>query len=378
MKKIIIASILVLLGILVGLGINTSNLSSQFQNQSSLLPHSTKQTVVYEQSVITKVVKDSLPSVVTVGISTTQTNPGSIEFNPFNPFSPFQQLPGETQKIQQNIGSGFIVTSDGMIITNKHVVSDTNAAYQIVTNDNKKYDVAKIYRDPLNDLAILKINASGLKPLPLGDSSNLELGQLVVAIGTPLGEFNNTVTSGIISGLGRGITAGSPLEGSVEKLNNVIQTDAAINPGNSGGPLLNSNGQAIGINTAIAQSGQNIGFAIPINSVKTLLSNFQKTGDNFQQPFLGVRYKMIDQQLALMNDVPQGAYVISIVTGSPADKGGIQQGDIITEFAGSSIQGNNQELSQIVLKQRVGEKIKVAVWRNGKTLSLNVTIGSAN
>ncbi len=377
MKKIIIASILVLLGILVGLGINTSNLSSQFQNQSNLLPHSAKQTVVYEQSVITKVVKDSLPSVVTVGINTTQTNPGSIEFNPFNPFSPFQQLPGQTQKIQQNIGSGFIVSSDGLIITNRHVVSDTNATYQIVTNDNKKYDVAKIYRDPLNDLAILKINASGLKPLPLGDSSNLELGQLVVAIGTPLGEFNNTVTSGIISGLGRGITAGSPFAGSVEKLNNVIQTDAAINPGNSGGPLLNSDGQAIGINTAIAQGGQNIGFAIPINSVKTLLSNFQKTGNNFQQPFLGVRYKMIDQQLAIMNNVPQGAYVVSVVSESPANKAGIAQGDIITKFAGSSVQGNSQELAQLVLKQKVGWNVGATVWRNGKTLSLNVTIGSA-
>src|SRR3989344_3701139 len=201
------------------------------------LPASQKQTVVYEESVITRGVEDSLPSVVTVGISTT-----------INLFSPFERIPGQQQQVEQNIGSGFITSADGLIITNRHVVSDTSASYQVLTNDNKKYNVEKIYRDSLNDLAILKINATGLKPLKLGDSNNLKLGQLVVAIGTPLGEFTNTVTSGIISGLGRGITAGSPFEGFVEKLDNVIQTDAAISPGNSGGPLLNSKGEVIGVN----------------------------------------------------------------------------------------------------------------------------------
>ncbi|MCX7881139.1 MAG: trypsin-like peptidase domain-containing protein, partial [Patescibacteria group bacterium] len=206
-----------------------------------------KQTLVYEESVITKVVEESLPSVVTVGIIKTTSTNDIFEIDPFNPFSPFYRIPGQKKKIEQNIGSGFIISSDGLIITNKHVVSDTDASYKVLANDNKKYQVEKIYRDPLNDLAILKINASHLKPLKLGDSNNLKLGQLVIAIGTPLGEFTNTVTQGIISGLGRGITAGSPFEGYVEKLDNVIQTDAAINPGNSGGPLLNSQGEVIGI-----------------------------------------------------------------------------------------------------------------------------------
>src|SRR3990167_3625192 len=227
-----------------------------------------KQTVVYQESVITKVVEQTLPSVVTVGISKTASSQDLFEIDPFNPFSPLRRVPGQQKKIERNIGSDFIISTDGLIITNKHVVSDTEAVYQILTNDKKKYNVEKIYRDPLNDLAILKINASNFKPLKLGNSSKLKLGQLVIAIGTPLGEFTNTVTSGIISGLGRGITAGSPFEGYVEKLDNVIQTDAAISPGNSGGPLLNSKGEVIGVNAAIAQEGQNIGFAIPVNIVK--------------------------------------------------------------------------------------------------------------
>ena len=193
-------------------------------------------------------------------------------------------------------GSGFIISQDGMIITNKHVVRDTEAKYTVLTNNGDEYDVVKMYRDPLNDLAILKIEATNLKPLALGDSSKLKLGQLAIAIGTPLGEFQNTITTGVISGLGRGITAGSPFEGFVEKLDGVIQTDAAISPGNSGGPLLNSSGQVIGVNTAIAGEGQNIGFAIPVNIVKELIDTFEKQGSTFERPYIGVRYQMIDKK----------------------------------------------------------------------------------
>ncbi|MFN4212828.1 MAG: S1C family serine protease, partial [Microgenomates group bacterium] len=329
-------SLLAILIILLAIG-QSSNLLPKinlekylnFPKPSLSLPSSSveKQTVVYEESVITKVVEEALPSVVTVGISKTTSMRDFFEINPFDPFSPFRRIPGKKQKIEQNIGSGFIISSDGLIITNKHVVSDTSANYQVLTNDKKKYNVEKIYRDPLNDLAILKINppAGGpaLKPLKLGDSSTLKLGQLVIAIGTPLGEFTNTVTQGIISGLGRGITAGSPFEGYVEKLDNVIQTDAAINPGNSGGPLLNSKGEVIGINTAIAQEGQNIGFAIPVNVVKNLLENFQKQGGSFERPYIGVRYKMIDKQTAILNDIVEGAYVVEVLENSPAQKAGI-------------------------------------------------------
>ena len=161
-----------------------------------------KQTVVYEESVITKVVEESLPSVVTVGIMKTTQGQSYLQIDPFNPFGGFTQIPGKKQKIDQNIGSGFIVSKDGFIITNKHVVADEQATYKVLTNDKKEFNVEKIYRDPLNDLAILKVNANNLKALSLSDSSKLKLGQMTIAVGTPLGEFTNTVTTGIVSGLG--------------------------------------------------------------------------------------------------------------------------------------------------------------------------------
>lgn len=218
---------------------------------------------------IEKAVEKTVPSVVTIKISKVSTS-YSIEIDPFNYFSPFRTIPREHQT-EQNIGSGFIVSSNGIIVTNKHVVDDTQADYSVITNNGKEYNIQQIYRDPNNDLAILKVNALNLSPISLGDSSKIKLGETIFAIGTPLGEFTNTVTSGIISGLGRGIVAGSRFEGHVERLDNVIQTDAAINPGNSGGPLINSEGEVIGISTAISQEGQNIGFAIPVNVVKNLL-----------------------------------------------------------------------------------------------------------
>jgi len=334
-----------------------------------------KQTVVYQESVITKVVEESLPSVVTVGITKTASTGDLFEIDPFNLFAPFKRVPESTRKVEQNIGSGFIISSDGLIITNKHVVSDSDASYKILTNDNKKYDITKIYRDPLNDLAILKINTSGLKPLKLGNSNNLKLGQMAIAIGTPLGEFQNTITVGIISGLGRGITAGSPFEGYVEKLDNVIQTDAAINPGNSGGPLLNSSGQVIGINTAIAGDSQNIGFAIPVNIVKDLIENFNKQGGNFERPYIGVRYKIIDRETAVLNDLVEGAYVIEVLENSPAQKADIQEEDMIIEFDGQKVKGDDdQGLAKKILQKKIGEKVNLKIWRNGEVMQKQLTL----
>ncbi len=337
-----------------------------------------KQTVVYEESVITKVVEEALSSVVTVGISKITSTGDFFQIDPFNPFSPFNRIPGQKKRVEQNIGSGFIISADGLIITNKHVVSDTQASYQVLTNDKKKYNVEKIYRDPLNDLAILKINASNLKPLKLGNSSKLKLGQLVIAIGTPLGEFTNTVTSGIISGLGRGITAGSPFEGFVEKLDNVIQTDAAISSGNSGGPLLNSKGEVIGVNAAIAQEGQNIGFAIPVNVVSDLINNFQKNGGSFERPYIGVRYKFIDKQTAILNELVEGAYVVQVILGSPAEKAGIQEEDIIIEFDGKKIGGSDEQtLTKLIAEKKAGERVTLKIWRNKEIKNISVTLESA-
>jgi len=342
-----------------------------------LTPKVEKQTVVYEESAIISAIEKALPSVVTIGISKTTSTRDFFEIDPFDPFSPFKRIPGQQRKLEQNIGSGFIIADNGLIVTNKHVVADTEASYKVLTSDDKKYEVKKIYRDPLNDLAIIKIDASGLKPLNLGDSSNLKLGQSVIAIGTPLGEFKNTVTSGIISGLGRGITAGSPFENYVERLDNVIQTDAAINPGNSGGPLINLSGYAIGVNTAISQEGQNIGFAIPINVVKDLIKNFNQAGGRIERPFLGVRYKMIDKQSAILNDIPEGVYIIQVVDDSPAQKAGIQEEDIIVEFDGQKVKGDDdQNLQKMIAKKKVGDRVKLKIWRNGETLEKNVILGN--
>lgn len=336
-------------------------------SQKLFTPSDQKELVVYQESIVTRVVESAIPSVVTVGIDKTIQSADTLQFNPANPFAPIERVPGTTQKVEQNIGSGFIISKSGLVITNKHVVGDTSAGYSVLTNDKKKYKVSKIYRDPLNDLAILKIDAEGLRPLALGNSSVLKLGQMAIAIGTPLGDFTNTVTVGIVSGLGRGISAGSPLAGHVEKLDNVIQTDAAINPGNSGGPLLNSAGQVIGINTAIASGGQNIGFAIPVNIISELINDFNKRGGSFDRPYIGLRYQMIDRKTALANKVVEGAYILEVIKGSPAEKAGIQNEDIITELDGQKVKGDDdQALVRLILSKKIGDTVNLKLWRNGE------------
>ena len=346
---------------------------------SKNLPSYISQRVLTEESVVIDVVEKVGPSVVTINIEEEQTtSPFNIEFGPFG-FS-FPETPGQTQKIQQNIGTGFVIATDGLIVTKKHVVNNTKATYKVITKDDKTYEVKNIYRDPANDLAILKIDppAGGqvLKPVEMGDSDKLKVGQFVIAIGTALGEFKDTVTTGVISGLGRGITAGSVFEGYVERLDNVIQTDAAINPGNSGGPLLNSAGQVIGINVAVAAGGQNIGFAIPINVIKESIDNFNKTG-KFERPFLGIRYRMISRDVALMNDVPQGAYVVEVVEGSAADKAGIKAGDIITKFDNQSFKDENVDLAKLISQKKVGDKASLTIWSDGKEMNKEIILQQA-
>lgn len=339
--------------------------------------------IVNEESTVIDVAEKVSPSVVTVGISkTTQVRvPGTFNFDPFgDPFGFFrQQFEGQTEerKIEEDIGSGFVISSDGLVVTNKHVVDDLQAKYRIITKDDKQFDVQKIYRDPANDLAILKIDSSDLKPVELGDSGNLKVGQFVIAIGTALGEFRHTVTTGVVSGLGRGITAGSPFEGVAERLDNVIQTDAAINPGNSGGPLLNSSGQVIGVNTAVSAAGQNIGFALPINIVKEAIDNFNKTGQ-FDRPYLGIRYRIIDLDMAMRYDVPPGAFVSEVLPDSPAEKGGVEQGDIITKIDGEKIDTKNETaIAKAISSRKIGDKVEVEVYRDGENLTLTVTLEQA-
>ncbi|TSC65588.1 MAG: Uncharacterized protein CEO21_375 [Microgenomates group bacterium Gr01-1014_80] len=257
-------------------------------------------------------------------------------------------------------------------MTNKHVVSDTNTRYTVVTRGDQKYDVKKIYRDPLLDLAIVQIDAGGLVPLELGDSSKLKVGQTVIAIGNALGRFTNTVTTGVVSGLGRKVVAGDPFGGSTESLDNLIQTDAAINPGNSGGPLLNSAGQVIGVNVATTEGAQNIGFAVPINSVQSIVDEFVTKG-TVSRPYLGIRYRFISKDLAILNEVPQGAYIQEVVADGPAEKVGVEIGDIITKINGQSVDSENK-ISDTISKGQIGQNLDLEIWRNGKSLKISATL----
>jgi len=330
------------------------------------------QRIVNEESVVIDVAEKVSPSVVTVSIETPKRR--VIQFNPFGGFSS-----GIVGGQPQDIGSGFIVSADGLVITNKHVVSQSGATYKVITKDNKEYPVKQISRDPANDVAVLKIDpapagGAGLKPVELGDSSKLKVGQFVIAIGTALGEFRHTVTAGVISGLGRGITAGSAYEGYVEKLDDIIQTDAAINPGNSGGPLLNSAGQVIGVNVAVAQGANNVAFALPINVVKDSLNQFKVSGGFAKKAFLGVQYQMIEKSSAILNNVPQGAYVVEVIAGSPAEKAGLQVEDIITKIDGAEVNDQNGGMAKIIVAKKPGDVISLEVYRGGETLKLSAAL----
>jgi S1-C subfamily serine protease len=343
-------------------------------SENSLPSTTTSQTTILrEENLVIDVVKNVGPSVITIGVRLDE-NSRSLS----DPFSLFFGENPETEEENEieYIGSGFVIDSEGLIVTNKHVVSDSNLQYVIVNENGESFDVEDIYRDPLNDLAILSVDGNDLKSVTLGDSENLQVGQYVIAIGTALGEFRNTVTTGVISGLGRGITAGSPYEGFVERLDDVIQTDAAISPGNSGGPLLNSNGQVIGVNTAVAASGQNIGFAIPINIVKQSLENFNQTGQ-FNRPYIGVAYRMLGERTAEANDVPPGAYVQEVIQNSPAEKAGIELGDIITTIDGRTLTDDNGGLAGAIANKKVGDQITVTYFRDGDTNEIRVTLASS-
>jgi serine protease Do len=372
MKKL-----LLLIGLLLALFIltNSFNKSLPLKNPADT---SEKVRVVTEESVTVDIVKKAGVSVVTIAEEPTRdARSRTFNFGPFSIFGLPAQQEEDVPTEPESIGSGFIIAKEGLVITNKHVVSNPQSRYQIVTSNDKKFTVENVYRDPLNDIAILKVNpgqnaGNNLVPVELGDSSKLQAGQYVVAIGTALGEFKNTVTTGVISGLGRGITAGNPFEGYVERLDNVIQTDAAISPGNSGGPLLNSSGQVIGVNTAVSSAGQNIGFAIPINVIKDSVKNFNETG-RFERPYLGVSYRLISRDVALLNDVPEGAYVQQVIEGSSADNAGVEAGDIIVKLDGQRV-NENMQVSNFIARKKVGDTIVITLFRDGDTREVRATL----
>jgi serine protease Do len=312
------------------------------------------------------------------------SNPFGGVFGSNSPFGSFlvpQYQQNGTQQQEIGGGTGFIISSDGYILTNKHVVADTTASYTVILNNGTKYTAQVLARDPSQDLAVLKINATGLTPLTLGSSTELQLGQSVIAIGNALGEFSNTVSTGVVSGLNRTITASSDT-GSTENLTGVIQTDAAINPGNSGGPLLDLNGNVIGINVAIANNAQGIGFAIPINQAKRDINQVVQSG-KISFPFLGVQYEMITSAMAKANNLPvdygalitagTGANSVAVVPGSPADKAGISANDIILSVNGTKVNQNN-DLVTLINQYNPGDAVTLQVWEKGVTKTVKVTL----
>ena len=288
-----------------------------------------------------------------------------------------------TQQQQVGGGSGFFVSSNGLIVTNDHVVSDPNAQYTVYTNDGQEHTAKVIAQDATDDIAFLKISGTGYPYLTFDNSSALQLGQSVLASGNALGQFRNTVSVGVVSGLSRSIVAGDVVTGGTESLPQVIQTDAAINPGNSGGPLLDLLGKVVGVNVAVAQGSQGIGFALPGNMIKEAVASVEANG-TITFPFLGVRYIPITPTVAKDKNlsVTYGALIAAgsstsqpaVVAGSPAAKAGLVAGDIILDFDGTKLTNDNN-LTDLVRAQKVGAVATLTVLHNGKQETVTVTLG---
>lgn len=354
-----------------------------------------KDAVVAEDSVIVSLVEKTSPAVVSVvakkDVSKLRNYGSPFGMMPFffgNPFDGGQggssdASGGQATPEKQTVGSGtgFFVSSDGLIVTNKHVVSDEAAEYSVLLPGGKEYPAKVLARSPTQDIAVLKVEGSDFPTLAFGNSSALKVGQTVIAIGNSLGEFSNSVSRGIISGLGRSVTAGSG-RGDTETLSDIIQTDAAINPGNSGGPLLDVFGNVIGINVAVAQGAQNVGFSLPVAQVERAVEDVRKTG-KISSPYLGIRYVMIDESVQKENSLPYGYGVavvrgtkqtdFAVIPGSPADKAGIVENDIVLEINGTKLDADHP-LMNVIAQLRVGDVATLKVWHKGETKDMKVTL----
>jgi len=339
---------------------------------------STQKKIVTSQSqLISQIAKTVGPSVVSINVDITSSG------------SDFFGTPTTQQAAAA--GTGIIIDSNGLIVTNRHVVPDgANNVVVTLSDGTELKDVSVVGRTNDNDsldIAFLKVNnAQGhkLTPAVIGASSSVQVGDDVVAIGNALGQFQNTVTSGIISGYGRSVQAGDSSGSSAENLDNLFQTDAAINEGNSGGPLVNLNGQVIGINTAVAGNAQNIGFAIPIDDVKGLIDQVVKSG-KFSRPYLGIRYIPLSSDVAAQYGLKTtaGAFIVpsddpanpAVISGGPADSAGIKEKDVITAIDGKKIdQGHS--LASLLGVHKPGDKVKLTIVRDNKTQQIEVTLGS--
>ena len=327
-----------------------------------------------DNQVVIDVVKSVSPSVVTINVTSnvnTSLNPGNGN--------------GPQGFVQAGTGSGVIIDDSGLILTNHHVVQDADTV-SVLLPDGRTFDGTVAGIDTYTDLAFVKIDATGLQAAELGDSAALQVGQLAIAMGDPLGQYPGSVTSGIVSGLDRTVVVSDPSRGA-NRLSHLIQTDAAINPGNSGGPLLDSDGKVIGIDTAQAGSAQGIGFAIPIDLAKPIIAQVL-AGQDIARPYIGIQYLVLDAQVAADNklNVDNGAWIHataaggtdatpSVVADSPADKGGLKDGDIVTVIADQAID-QEHPLDLVLLTHAPGDTVTLTVLRDGATISVDVTLGT--
>jgi S1-C subfamily serine protease len=356
-------------------------------NKSNSLKINNKIIIMSVKSPIIGIAKKVCPAVITVIVS--KDLPKAENFYSF-PFAGKEYVmpklekgqKGTIEKIQIGGGSGFIVSKDGYVMTSNHVVSDTTADYTVIVDPKHKYPAKVLSRNPINDTAVIKIVGNADFPfLDMADSNKIELGEEVVAVGNALGEFTDTLSAGIVSGLSRFITAFGGIENQMQNLRGLIQTDAAINPGNSGGPLINMDCKVIGINTAMIAGAQNIGFAIPINYAKKDLNEVKKYG-KIIMPFLGIKYVLISKDMAQANKLPvdDGALVVRealgespVVTGSAADIAGVKEWDIILDCNGEKITSKNP-LANILQKCKIGSQTPMTVLRDGKKVGLSVKL----
>ncbi len=339
-------------------------------------------------------IKQVMPAVVSIAIAKHLEDLEKEIPKDIYPFLPGSGKPGEPKlqipddlidkhgMVEIGGGSGFIVAASGIILTNKHVISDTNAEYTVIMNDGERFPAEILSRDPINDVAILKMQSEKRLPfIKLGDAAGLELGESVIAIGNALGIFKNTVSLGIVSGLSRAISAQADPDATPQEMRGLIQTDAAINPGNSGGPLVNLKGLAVGVNAAIVFGAQNIGFAIPINAARRDLDDIKKFG-RIRRPLLGLRYMMIDEKLKDKMGLPvsYGAFVIGegpndpgVIPGSPAEIAGLKEKDLVLEFNAKRLD-REHPIQDFLENMNVGEEVELLVSREGRQFKVKTML----
>jgi serine protease Do len=336
-----------------------------------------------EKSPIVKVAKRVCPAVITIVISKDLPKVEGFYMLPFGDQELVLPKIDSVKKEKTKIGggSGFLVSGDGHILTCTHVVGDPEAEYTVIVDPKHKYPAKVLAKDPLVDVAILKIEGENLPYLELGNSSEIEVGETVIAIGNPLGEFEDTLSAGIVSGLSRKITAYGGAHLKTANLRGLIQTDAAINPGNSGGPLVNLDGKAIGINTAVVMGAQNLGFAIPISYAQKILEEVRKYG-RLIRPFLGARYVILTKEISRANNLPidYGALIVrenfgepAIIERSTAEKAGLKEYDVILEADAKKITEDNP-LNEVLASHKIGDEISFKILRDSKEIDIKAKL----